>query len=84
MNKLIPAEIPADDTVLADVDGAVFSSVEDGNIFIIQDAELDQEYPSLAPLLDTASRCGLDLPSDITRSSEMFPSGKERVRWFSA
>lgn len=76
------AVLPPNETVITDVDGVVFASVEDGRIFIVSSASIPDTNADIAPVLDIVRSVGLVEVSNVVEESVMFDGGVERRRWF--
>lgn len=70
------------DTELLDVEHVAYACVEDGALFLIHDAALDDAHGLIAPVVTLARRAGMIVDRDDVRESSQYLSGAERVRWF--
>lgn len=66
---------------LIDRKGTAYACIENGGVFLVNDARLLDDSPELATALGVANVAGLSPCKDSTRESEHFPSGTERARW---
>jgi hypothetical protein len=71
------------ETELLDVDRVAYASIEDGQLFLIHDAGLEDSHGLIAPVIELARRAGLVVDRDRVCDSSQYLSGEERARWFS-
>lgn len=75
-------EANADNYNVIDVDGVIYADVEDGKVFVICSALVNDTNAEMSKVMQEVEDRGLSLESDTEEDNPRYLSGKARVRWF--